>query len=117
MIRGFERDTDPSVVGAIPGAEVLSQNRNLTLILIEQSNEHVLGRALARTAWAKESKDFERFDREGHPTDCGPLGPRIGEAEGADFDDGHVTQTVTATTLSPGCRGGANVSRPYPQKP
>jgi hypothetical protein len=90
MVRSFERDTNPAVVASVPGPEVSSEHTDIPLIAVEESDENILGRALACAAWAKESKDFVRFDSEGQIANGGALGARIREAERMNVDDGHV---------------------------
>ena len=90
VIRSFERNTNPTVVASIPRAEVSSEHTNIALIAVEESDEHILGRALACSAWAKESKDFVRFDGEGQTANGGAAGPRICEAERINVDNDHV---------------------------
>ena len=96
MVRSFERDTNPAVVASIPGPEVSSEHTDIPLIAVEESDENILGRALACAAWAKESKDFVRFDSEGQIANGGALGARIREAERMNVDNGHCAGTLTA---------------------
>ena len=96
MVRSFERDTNATVVASIPRAEISAEHTDIALIAVEESDENILGRALACAAWAKKSKDLVRFDGEGQTANCGPLGARIREAERMNVDDGHVAETLTA---------------------
>ena len=95
VVRRFERDTDPAVVTSVPRPEVSAECTDVALIAVEESDQHVLGRALAGAAWAKESKDFVRFDREGQIANRGPVGAWIREAEGLNVEDGHLAETLT----------------------
>jgi hypothetical protein len=58
-------------------------------IAIEQADQHVLRRALARAARTEKSEDLPGFDRETDVANGGALSARIREAERVHFDDGH----------------------------
>src|SRR5688500_14859797 len=84
VIRRFEGDADSSVVVSAPRTEIAAQHADIARVALEQPDKDVLGRALARAAWAEESEDLAWFDQKGHTANGGALCAWIGEAEGVD---------------------------------
>jgi hypothetical protein len=107
VIGSFEGDTDPSIIVSVPGAEIAVEHSDVALVPVEQPDQDVLGRALARAAWAEESEDLAWLDRKGHSANSGPLCTRIRKAEGVDIDHGHLAVTVAANRRS----GGLSIAR------
>ena len=108
VIGRFEGDTDPSVIASVPRTEIAVEHADVTLVSVEQSDQDILRRALARAAWAEASEDLAWFNRKRHTANGGALGAWIGEAEGGHLAHEHIAVAVAANGRSGGFKKEAN---------
>lgn len=104
VVRRLERHANSTVVVPVPGAQIPAQDIHAAFILVQQTNQNVVGGALPGSARPKKAKNFVSLNGEREVTHRRSLGTRVREAKGFCLDDwigrdgelGHVHGAVVS---------------------